>query len=106
MPAAGRLDRRGNILEPTVSTNAIGEQVTTWSVWRPAWFGRVSIRGEERLRADQELATSATIWQTQYIPDLTEQHRLEIEGVIYDIEFINEIGRRSGHEITATAVRT
>lgn len=105
MPAAGRLDRRVVIQRATVTPNAIGEQIQTWATWRTVFMGKQDIRAEERLRADQELATETTVWLSHWIDGLRTDDRLSVGGKIYDIIGIAELGRRSGLEITATAVR-
>lgn len=103
MPAAGRLDRRVDILRATTSVNEIGEQLEQWNVWRTVWAGKKDIRADERLRADQELATETTVWISHYIPGLTVRDRFSVEGKVYDIIGLAELGRRAGLEITTTA---
>lgn len=103
MPAAGRLDRRVVIERATKSQNAIGEEILTWASWRVVMMGRKDVRADERLRADQELATQTTVFTAHYIVGLRTDDRLIADEQTWDIIGIAELGRRSGLEITATA---
>lgn len=105
MPAAGRLDRLVTIQVATMAQDETGQPVETWADWKQVWMGKKDIRAFERFRSNQELAEETTVWTSHWIEGLTPEHRLVVEGKTFDILGIAELGRRSGLEITATAVR-
>lgn len=105
MPAAGRLDRRVVIQRATVTQGSTGQPVETWATWKVVFMEKRDVRADERFRADQELATETTVFMAQYLDGLRTDDRLVCEGKTYDILGLAEMGRRSGYEITATAVR-
>ena len=102
MPAAGRRDRRVLIEVPTEVGGPLGPE-QTWAEFATVWGGKRDIRGQERVRAQGELATETAVWTLPYVPGLTAAMRMTADGKIYDIEGVAEIGRRAGWEITATA---
>jgi SPP1 family predicted phage head-tail adaptor len=103
MLAAGRLDRLVVIERAVTVQDEFGEPVATWSAWKTVFMGKRDIRAEERFRANQELATETTVWTSHYIDGLTPTDRLNVDGLLYDIVGIAELGRRAGMQITATA---
>lgn len=105
MPAAGKLDRRVTIERKTTSRSSTGAVIETWATWRTVFMGKSDITANERFRADQELAVETTVWESHYIDGLRTDDRLSVDGKVYDILGIAEVGRRAGHQITAMAVR-
>ena len=105
MPAAGRLDRLVTIERKTTTRSSTGAVVETWAPWKAVWMGKRDIRATERFRADQDLAVETTVWDSHYIDGMRSDDRLSVEGKVYDILGIREVGRRMGIEITAQAVR-
>lgn len=105
MVSAGKRDRFGVIERKTITRSATGAVIETWAIWQTRWMGKRDITGTERLRADQELAAETAIWDMLYVDGLRTDDRLNVEGKVYDIMGIREVGRRAEHEITAQAVR-
>lgn len=105
MPAAGRLDRLVVIERKTEAQGSTGQPVETWAEWKRVWMGKRDIKANERFRADQQLAEETTVWLSHWIDGLTTSDRLNVDGKVYDITGLAEVGRRAGFEITATAVR-
>lgn len=99
------MDRRVTIQRKTTTSGPTGQPIETWPAWKTVWGGKRDVRADERFRADQELATKTTVWMTHYIPGLRTDDRLSVDGEVYDIIGIAELGRRSGLEITATVVQ-
>src|SRR5688572_28311833 len=106
MPAAGRLDEAYEVLRSTTVQGDTGQPIETRTVWKRFYGGRRDTRADERFRSDQELATETTVIVAHFFDGLRydDQLRRQRTGTIYDIIGIAELGRRSGLEITATAV--
>lgn len=124
---SGRLDRRISILRKTVTLSPSGMPIATWTpLALRVWAGMTPVRGDERLQADQYLATEQTEFQIRWSPALqvTPLDRIvypalqlaDLEGsppeivpdatVIdrrqYEIAEVHEIGRREGLRIVAS----
>ena len=61
-------------------------------------------RGGEEFGEGREMAMSTEIFRIRYRDDLTPKHQLVFDSRTYDIERIEEIGRREGLRITARLV--
>lgn len=102
--AAGRLDRRITIEQPSFSQDASGQPVATWSTLATVWGAKKDIRGRERFAAEQEIAEETTVFLIRWRNDVTVEMRLVHDAKTYRIEGLAETGRREGLEITAVAI--
>lgn len=100
---AGRLDRLVTLGKKTVAAvTDYGEETVTWTDVE-VWAERRELRGEERWAAQQVVGTRACIYRIYYRTDLTVEDRLVDGGDTYDIQAINELGRREGLELVCVA---
>lgn len=99
--AIGNLDRRIVFYAPTVTRDAYGEAVATWSVFRTvwAWLRPASVTEGEQ---SGKITASETVKLTvRYRSDYNEKMRILFNSVYYEIKGIQEVGRKEYQEITA-----
>ncbi|MCC2547713.1 phage head closure protein [Hymenobacter sp. BT175] len=97
----GKLDRRITLEQNTATQNAYGEQVPAWSevgeVWARVDYGR----GNEAVQAGEQVAIQRIDFTIRYKPGLSARLRITYEGQVYDIEAVQELGRRAGLKLSA-----
>ncbi len=103
MIRAGQLDRRITIQTPTLSQNAEGAAVPSYSTFAEVWARKEDLRGEELFAAQKEDAEVTTRWTIRHLTGLRNDMRISYGGNYYDIISILEIGRREGFLITSKA---
>lgn len=96
---AGRMDRRVTLRKRSVSRNAYGEQVATFSDLATVWAEKLDIAGREYFSAQQVQASVTTRWRIRWRDDVTVLDRISYDGAEHDIKNIAELGRRQGLEI-------
>lgn len=102
--AAGRLDRRITIQSRTVMQDGFGAEIASWSDEATVWAEVKPLRGSERWAAMEVAADLPTRFTIRYRAEpSTVDNRIAYKGRIYDIQSVNEIGRRVGWEIYAKA---
>jgi SPP1 family predicted phage head-tail adaptor len=101
---AGKLDRRIVIQALGVVRDGLGQPVETWS---PAYtrFAEVqSVSGGEAFGDQQREAKATKTFRIRHIAGLAPKtHRIAFDGEAYDIDTIEELGRREGLLVTAHA---
>lgn len=105
MPAGVR-DRRIKLQRALTSKNALNEDVTTWGTFATRWAEKRDVSDGEQMRAAEVGATLTTRFRVLHDSEtatLTPRDRLLLDGLVYEITGIKEIGTRVGVEITATA---
>lgn len=103
MIAAGKLDRRVTIEQPSVAADAYGGQVTTWTTFKVAWAEVRPIRGAERFEAMAQRAARFEVFRIRYLSGVTPKMRIVWDGRVYNIRNIAEVGRREGLDLMAEA---
>lgn len=99
-----KLDRVIRVERASVTIDAFGGEVTSWSVLADGVGARVSPVGEgERLRAGELGADIATRFRIGWGLDVRVTDRIVHEGRIHAISAVTELGRRAGQETTAAA---
>ncbi|MDB5540529.1 MAG: hypothetical protein JWQ89_2256 [Devosia sp.] len=103
-----RLDRKITLERFTFTTDAgSGEQVKTWAqIVPPVWASRRRASARETLAAAEVSAEVTDIFETRWDSswsDLDAKDRLVYEGRTYEIATVDEIGRREGLRIAASA---
>lgn len=99
-----KLDRRVTIEDYTVTRDAMGEEVKTWFVWKTCYAEKIealaTYRKEEDISKNQLVSEAAIAWKIRNIGQPTAKMRLIDDlGAIYDIERIDELGRRDGWQL-------
>lgn len=90
------MDRRVVIQSSAETTGDGGGLEQTWSTVATVWAGKEDSKGREFFAANQEIAERATRFRIRYRSGVTEKMRVSLDGRTYDIESIEEIGRREG----------
>jgi SPP1 family predicted phage head-tail adaptor len=102
---AGRFDRQITIKERTIVKKPSGQEhfsygpVAVNPVVPAQKEDRSSIQNREGTEANQITAKGYTVFTIRYRDDLKRTMSIECEGVEYNIQSINEIGRRKGLQI-------
>ena len=102
---AGALDRRLVIQSLTITQGTNGEPIETWGTLATVWAARWYLRGQEDDVADgstQQVLTGVR-FMLRHRSDVTTDMRLSCEGQLFNITGIEEIGRRAGLFLYATA---
>ena len=99
---AGELDRRITVQSATTTTNAVGQDVKTWTDYKTIWAKVKEENPSERIRANRVDARMTYVITTRYRTDLTTDMRIVYGGNALDIHGIQEIGRKEGLLITAS----
>lgn len=104
--AAGRLDRRVRLMQARTVKNALNEDVVSWVTLATVYGSKTDVSDGERVRAAEVAAVITTRFVVRYsmtTRQLTPRDRVVLDGLVYDIVGIKEVGRREGLEITANA---
>lgn len=105
--AAGALDRRITFQAETevVDPQGSGEPVKTWADVVTVWANVQPLGGRELFASQQTAAKVDTRYRIRWRSGVTPEAMriLDENGRIFDIQAVQEIGRREGLEILATA---
>lgn len=103
---AGPLDRRLTLQQRVTTTDALNEDVESFTDFAVVWASKHDVSDGERVAAAQVGAEITTRFQIRWLADwssLNPKDRCECEGRAYEITGAKELGRRDGIEITAVA---
>ena len=90
----GELDRQIEIQQPTIVTDEMGQQVTSWSLFAQPWAKYTHGSGNESFDALQRTAQQTADLTIRYRPGVTTQMRIVSNGQTYRIVDVAEIQRR------------
>jgi SPP1 family predicted phage head-tail adaptor len=98
LPAGGLLDRRVTIQSPSITQNALGEAVTTWTPYATVWASIEPISGRE-FWAMQQVHSQVTVRiRIRYLAGALPKMRVTSGGSkVYNIEAIINPQDRNGH---------
>lgn len=99
---AKELDRVIDLLKQERTTGTKGGQNVQWVSYAtnvPA--GVKFARGRDLLTAERQTNEQEVVFRIRYRTDLTDNCRVRYSGKVYDVESIQEIGRREGLEVLA-----
>jgi len=97
---AGKLDRRITIQQPVETQNSFGEVVVSFTNFAEVWAEVIPVSGNERLTAGQILPEATLKINIRWLSGINEKFRILYENVAYDIQYIAELKRRDGLQIT------
>jgi len=103
---AGDLDRSIVIQSKTVTQDAFGQDVETWTKIHTATTlaaGVLPVRGGERFTAQQTIGKGMVTFRVRWRDDVTVLNRIVYDGRNWDIHDVRPLGRREGLEIDASA---
>lgn len=93
--ASGKLDRRITILAHTVSESPLGQQLAGYAPIATTYAQRLEMRTQDAARAGGRDTFAVARYLIRYRTDLTTDHRIEVDGIVYDILTIDEPDRRT-----------
>jgi SPP1 family predicted phage head-tail adaptor len=99
----GKMDRQITLQKFTVTQDAYGEPIETWTTLAEVWAQYLPGGGNERFAAQQVFAETEARFLIYWRNDVTPVNRLQFDGKGYDILAVQEIGRREGLELRAKA---
>ncbi|PIO99657.1 phage head closure protein [Pleomorphomonas carboxyditropha] len=101
---AGTLDRRVTMQRLTTGTpDEYGVPSETWNDLRTVWARVTPDSEDEKYQLGVDLAFVLVKVQCRWFAGLITTDRLVIDGRVFDIRGVREIGRREGLEIKAKA---
>lgn len=104
---AARLDRRITLLHRTVpAPDTNGAARPTFASYATVWAEKIDAGGREFFAGNQERAEIATRFKIRYRSDVEITDRVTADGLSYNVTHIQELGRREGLMLFATATRT
>ena len=102
--ASGDLDRRITIETPQPgSKSGSGAKTPTWTEFAKRWASKRDLKGREYFEGRQDQGEVTTEFRIRYLTGLKREMRILLDGLVYDIVHIAEIGRREGQLIHARA---
>jgi SPP1 family predicted phage head-tail adaptor len=90
----GDLDRRIVIEQYTTTTDAYGQRVESWTTFATVWAKIMYEGGGEDFEAEQKTANRIVKFLIRYA-SVTEKMRVSYASAYYDIENIEEVGRKN-----------
>jgi len=106
MTNPGKMDRRIAIQRRTITQDAAGGNVETWSLQANAWAEKVDQHGKESEIANADRAEDETQFRVRYKSFLegvtsASGYRITYKGQTFDITHVKEGGRRDTQLITS-----
>lgn len=99
-PRIGSFDRL-LVFERQVETgtDSLGQPVKEWRTFAKAWGSVTQTAEDEAFAASQRYTSRTVTVTTHFRTDIRETDRVVIDGKVYNINGIREIGRREAIEI-------
>jgi SPP1 family predicted phage head-tail adaptor len=97
----GRRDKKVTIQRMTQGRNSYNEIVPEWTNLYTVWAHLKTLSGKEALSSEQIVASNTAVFNIRY-RFLTTQDRVLCEGRIYQIESLNELGRKKELDLICT----
>ena len=97
------MDRLIELQRRSLTRNAFGEQVESWTTLASVWAEKIDLKGREFFAAQQTSADVSTRWRIRYRTDVSTLNQLVCAGFTYNINQVSEIGRGEGLELFTTA---
>lgn len=100
---AGLLDRRVTLQQRTLTQDAQGQHVESWSTLATVWATKRDVTGREFVAAQGANADASTVFQIRWRSDVSVLNQVAYEGVTHEIVHVAEIGRREGLQLVCRA---
>jgi SPP1 family predicted phage head-tail adaptor len=94
----GRRDRKIIVQRYAETRNAYNEVEKEWADLYTIWAHLKTQSGKEALSAEQVVSSNTAVFNIRY-KSLTTQDRVLCEGRVYDIQSLNELGRKKELEL-------
>lgn len=93
---AGDLDRRITVQRCTEAPDSFGQVIPTWSTLAVVWAKVERNGGGEKFATDQRTSRSEAAFTIRYRAGITPKMRVLFDGEVWEIEAVDELGRRDG----------
>lgn len=100
---AGALDRRVTIQSRTLTRNARGDEVVSWSNTATVWASRRDVTGREYFASSEIRADIQTVFRIRHRDGVSVLDRVQEDGLTYDVVHIARIGRREALDLVCRA---
>lgn len=105
MIRAGELDRRITIIEMTATENEIGEQVDLWTVVAEVRAAKKVLSSRDVMRSQGVVNAPQGKFVIRWRDGLKTNQRIIYDEETFDIESIEEIGRKRGLTLFVRAAK-
>ncbi|WP_275782430.1 phage head closure protein [Pararhizobium gei] len=85
----------------TGELDALDQPIKAWTVIASFWVSKTHKSEDEAFAASQRYARRTVTFGCHFRSDVTETDRIEVDGVLYAVKGIREIGFREALEISA-----
>lgn len=92
---AGELDQRIVIEEATITKNEYNEEEETWATFEEVWADYLPFGGREFWSSQQITAKAMGTFGIRYLPGLLPTMRISYQGMLWDIQRIDDDGRKT-----------
>lgn len=102
---AGKLDRRVLIEAKTETQSPLGDLDVSWQPVATVWARKLSSKGREFFAGALTLGTQEVGIQIRHTPTvagLDQTARFTLEGKVYNVKSIDEVGRKEYQTIIGT----
>ena len=96
---SGLLDRRLVVESYTSARTDTGGETRSWSTFATIWGDPIPQADTEPFEANRKTEQQTFKVRTRYYPGITVNMRISYNSLYYNIESINELGRREGYEM-------
>lgn len=108
---SGELDRTIVIQAKTSTPDSYGQPIETWAKIHPTDSisagvtpaNGLSYGNSENFNFDQRVGYMTNVFRIRYLEGVTDLNRILYNSRVFDIIQVNEVGRREGLLITASA---
>jgi SPP1 family predicted phage head-tail adaptor len=101
---AGAMDRYITIQKNTVTTDAYGASINTWSTRVQVWAERRELAMAERIQAQAVKSDLSAKYYVRYNTAILVKDRIVDGSDTYEVTGIVEIGRKQGHILLAGTI--
>lgn len=105
MIASGMLDRRLSLYTVSDDVDEFGVSEDSLDFLRTIWGGIFNMRGGESLANGIELNNIDVVFRIRHAPDISDKMVVGYGDKFFDIEFIEEIGRKDELRLYLTLVK-
>jgi SPP1 family predicted phage head-tail adaptor len=102
------MDRRISLFHRSIAaTDANGSAVQSFpTAYATVWAEKIDAGGREFFAGDQEQGELAVRFKVRYRSDVLVTDRITFDSLSYNLSHIQELGRREGLMLFATAIRS
>lgn len=100
--AAGNLDRRIVIQQPTFSQDASGQDIPSWTTFATVWAQLTQGAATEDFKEPARRAERSVKFRIRYLAGVTTVMRVVWDGQVYAINDVAEPERRTWIDLTCT----